>query len=256
VLAFLGVCYSNGGGGGNGGAAAAAAGDLLPKWIITERQPYSLHAFLRLPGMHAAMGLADVTFVVADVVEGLCHLHSLGMVHRDLKPKNVLVGPGGAKVADLGTAKLIGERRTRYSCKRALARSCRDSRWHCCQASVRGLLARHVSTVCVRARVCVRFCCWHDMAGIAARTAQHTMGPGTAVYHPPEVLQGRYSAAIDVFSLGLLALEVALAESPRRQGATDPVDADQRRRVLRAYPSLRALMDGCLADRSDRRPSR
>eukprot|EP01047_Picozoa_sp_COSAG01_P096542 COSAG01_NODE_27021_length_696_cov_2.090452_1_plen_34_part_01 len=32
--------------------------------------------------------------------------------------------------------------------------------------------------------------------------------------------QGRYSAAIDVFSLGLLALEVALAESPRRQVGT------------------------------------
>jgi serine/threonine protein kinase len=58
------------------------------------------------------------------------------------------------------------------------------------------------------------------VAGIAALTAQHTVGPGTAVYHPPEVLQGRYSAAIDVFSLGLLALEVALAESPRRQVGT------------------------------------
>jgi serine/threonine protein kinase len=87
VLAFLGVCYSRGGGGGGGGGGAAAGG-LLPKWIITERQPYSLHAFLRLPGMHAAMGLADVTCVVADVAEGLGHLHSLGMVHRDLKPKN------------------------------------------------------------------------------------------------------------------------------------------------------------------------
>ncbi|MGB0613090.1 MAG: hypothetical protein ACPGN4_02945, partial [Miltoncostaeaceae bacterium] len=44
-------------------------------------------------------------------------------------------------------------------------------------------------------------------------TALHTVGPGTPIYHPPEVLQGEYSAAIDVFSLGLVVLEIALGES-------------------------------------------
>jgi hypothetical protein len=188
VLGFVGVAYSR----------AAAGVPSLPKWIITEKQPYSLHHLLRLPGLKAAMSLADVTFLATDVAEGLTHLHSVGMVHRDLKPKNVLVGPGGAKVADLGTAKLIG---------------------------------------------------------IAARTAQHTVGPGTPIYHPPEVLQGEYSAAIDVFSLGLVVLEIALGESPRREGPRDPVDADQQRRALGAHPSLRPVVSGCLAMESRRRPT-
>ena len=186
VLGFFGVCYGR----------AAAGASSLPRWIVTERQPYSLHQFLRLPRLQAAMGIADVTFLVADVADGLSYLHSLGMVHRDLKPKNVLVGPGGAKVADLGTAKIIG---------------------------------------------------------IAAQTAQHTVGPGTAVYHPPEVLQGEYSAAIDVFSLGLLVVETALGESPQREGARDPVNMEQQRRALERYPSFERVVVGCLAMESRQR---
>ena len=88
------------------------------------------------------------------------------------------------------------------------------------------------------------------MIGIAARTAQHTVGPGTAIYHPPEVLEGLYSAAIDVFSFGLTVVEIVLAESPNRAGARDPVDADQRRRTIVAHSELVAVIDACVAERS------
>jgi hypothetical protein len=47
-----------------------------------------------------------------------------------------------------------------------------------------------------------------------------------------------------------------LSRNMRRQGAADPVDAEQRGRALRAYPALRGVVDGCLADRSAARPSR
>lgn len=152
VLKFWGVCFGD------------ANGVRLPKWIITELLPFSLHAFVRLPSIRETMRPWHVLCLAADMAEGLAYLHRLGIIHRDVKPKNVLVSPQGAKLSDLGTAKMVG---------------------------------------------------------IAAMTAQHTVGPGTAIYHPPEVLAGEYTESIDVFSLGLSVWEIATGHVPRRSGAAD-----------------------------------
>jgi serine/threonine protein kinase len=55
------------------------------------------------------IGLYETQQILLQVVGGLNYLHSRNVVHRDLKPGNLLVGQdGGVKVADFGLAKQVG----------------------------------------------------------------------------------------------------------------------------------------------------
>jgi serine/threonine protein kinase len=48
--------------------------------------------------------------VIRQAVEGLADAHKLGIVHRDVKPGNLLIGRDGVvKVADLGLAMVVGD---------------------------------------------------------------------------------------------------------------------------------------------------
>jgi serine/threonine protein kinase len=95
----------------------AAAGDRLghpalveilaagPDYLVQELvEGETLAARLRRRGPIPPEGAVPI---LAAVAEGLDHIHSRAVVHRDVKPSNVLLARGGgAKLADFGIARL------------------------------------------------------------------------------------------------------------------------------------------------------
>ncbi len=54
---------------------------------------------------HAQTSAEAIRSAVADVAAGLAALHARGVEHRDVKPANIIVGPRGAVLVDLGIAR-------------------------------------------------------------------------------------------------------------------------------------------------------
>jgi hypothetical protein len=91
-------------------ATAVASGGAIPKgspWLAMEyADGGTLGERAALPDFGALSGL------VVDLLEGLAHAHPQGLVHRDLKPRNVLLfaadGRPRAALTDFGIAHLVG----------------------------------------------------------------------------------------------------------------------------------------------------
>jgi serine/threonine-protein kinase len=67
----------------------------------------SAHALLE---EHGRLAVGDAVHIALDIARALEHAHSRNIVHRDIKPTNILLTRSGvAKLADLGLAKRIDE---------------------------------------------------------------------------------------------------------------------------------------------------
>lgn len=55
---------------------------------------------------------AQVRHYALGLIKGIAYMHSINVIHRDVKPENVLVGRQGAvKICDLGFARSIPSNR-------------------------------------------------------------------------------------------------------------------------------------------------
>ena len=55
------------------------------------------------------LNIQETLAIVTQVLEALSEAHSVGIVHRDIKPRNIMINPRGqVKVLDFGLVKLAG----------------------------------------------------------------------------------------------------------------------------------------------------
>jgi serine/threonine protein kinase len=80
--------------------------------LLYQVMPYVEGASLReLLEREKRLALDDALRITRQVADGLGYAHSLGIVHRDVKPENILFEAGHAVVTDFGIARAVSEAR-------------------------------------------------------------------------------------------------------------------------------------------------
>ena len=77
--------------------------DQLPYFVM----PFIPGESLRVRLMRGPLSVRETVSVMKDVARALAYAHAHGVVHRDVKPDNVLLAAGTAVVTDFGVAKAI-----------------------------------------------------------------------------------------------------------------------------------------------------
>ncbi|SNX84912.1 probable serine/threonine protein kinase B-related Ukb1 [Melanopsichium pennsylvanicum] len=182
------------------------------------------------------LGRDRARFYAAEIVEGVEGLHKAGVIYRDLKPENVLIGADGHIVlSDFGLSKEFSSRRHsigsvtppptspgRSHSSTSVAKS-RSAHWMSASDDASDIPSRSSSTRWLEERETTTTFC------------------GTAEYLAPEVLQGQpYSYEVDWWSFGTMLYEMLTGITP----FWADTHADMYAKVLRdplVFPEDRVL---------------
>ncbi len=76
-----------------------------------EAQPWCVMQFIdggTMADLHGEQAPATIAAIGTQIADALAYIHELGIVHRDVKPSNVLLdGYGGAYLSDFGVAQIV-----------------------------------------------------------------------------------------------------------------------------------------------------
>ena len=107
-------------------AASLSQANIVP--LLTagtaDRVPYFTMPFVANESLRTRLGtlpaltLAECVGVLRDVARALSCAHARSVVHRDIKPDNVLLSHGTAVVTDFGIAKALSASRTQGARRR------------------------------------------------------------------------------------------------------------------------------------------
>jgi hypothetical protein len=83
----------------------AADPDGTPPWLAVEYVPGP--SLAEVVGEHGKLPVEAARVLMAGLSAGLTQVHGLGLVHRDLKPGNVLVTADGPRIIDFGVSRVL-----------------------------------------------------------------------------------------------------------------------------------------------------
>ena len=181
-----------------------------------------------------ALPLGETVRILCDVAGALAYAHRTGVVHRDVKPENILLSDGGAVVADFGIAKAISASREgagagdarRSSTLTAAGTSLGTPAYMAPEQAVGGAVDHRADLYALGVVGYEMLAGWAPFEG---RTAQQLLA-AHATETPEPIARRRASVPP---GLGTLIMQL-LEKNP----ADRPQSADELRRALDALPGV------------------